>query len=109
MAGIYVNPYFEDYPDFTPNPRASVVSEFKRLAAIEYWKPNSSKYRDERTNYLISEYNIRLGKLGKEHKLEDFQELCHKVGIKDVPSSIAECKKVRLAQNRKTRAWRPLC
>jgi len=94
MARSGSNPYLQAFPEFTPDPRASVVTEFERLAGIKRWRPTSKKYRSQRRKYLLSEYDLNLGNLDKENKLEDFQELCRKLRIKNVPTSITKCKKV---------------
>jgi len=94
MASSRPNPYLEAFPEFTPNPRASVVTEFKRLAGIKRWRPKTEDYRTQRREYLLSEYDLNLGRLERENKLEIFQELCRKLGIKNVPTSITQCKKV---------------
>jgi hypothetical protein len=94
MAGSGSNPYLQAFPEFTPDPRASVVTEFERLAGIKRWRPSTKKYRSQRRQYLLSEYDLNLGNLDKENKLEDFQELCRKLGIKNVPTSMTKCKKV---------------
>jgi len=94
MASSRLNPYLAAFPDFTPDPRASVITEFKRLAGTKSWRPSTKKYRSQRRKYLLSEYDLNLGNLDKENKLEDFQELCRKLGIKNVPTSMTKCKKV---------------
>lgn len=100
MASSGRKPYLQAFPDFTPNPRVSVVTEFERLAGIKRWKPSTKKYRSQRSEYLLSEYDLNLGNLDKENSLEKFQELCRKLGTKTIPTSVTQCKKVRPLQKR---------
>lgn len=100
MASTGRKPYLQAFPDFTPNPRASVVTEFERLAGIKRWRPRTKNYRWQRREYLLSEYDLNLGNLDKESNLERFQELCRKLGTKTIPTSVRQCKKVRSLQNR---------
>lgn len=80
------------HSDFTPNPRASVYGEIKRLAACKGWSYKTMMKR--RNEALAAE--ISLHDHGKDH-LEQWQQLCVEVGVtnlENVPKSIRACRKV---------------
>ena len=94
MANNTAHAYLSRFPHFTPNPNATLLNEFERLAVSRGWRRNSKIYRKERIEYLLAEYDIYLGSLDTEDQLERFQALCRDLGIRSRPNSLRKCKKV---------------
>lgn len=95
MAARTAEPYLSKYPDFMPDPQATCSDNFDGLAAIRDWAEGGRRWRKERREYLLSEYDIHLGFLDKDSKLEGYQDLCRELRVTSVPDSITKCKKVR--------------
>lgn len=88
-----------EHNGFTPNPRASVHEEIKRLADSKGWSYRTMMKR--RKEALAAE--IALHDDGKD-RLERWQQLCVEVGVADLddlPKSISACKKVSLKSDSK--------
>jgi hypothetical protein len=85
--------FWTRFERFTPNPNASVQSEFDRLARHRGWRKGSPRYRKERQACLEEEFQHHYGRF--ENKTAGWMALCEEVGIKPVPASITQCKKER--------------
>lgn len=85
--------FFDEFPDFIPNPSAPISQEFARLAAQRKWKrgSKSKKYEINWRKCVTMEFENSYGR--GFSKLESWQNLCVDVGI-DPLSSITECKEV---------------
>ena len=94
MAKNVAHAYLSRFPHFTPNPNATLLNEFERLAVSRGWRRNSRIYRKERIEYLLAEYDIYLGSLGTEDQLERLQAVCGDLGIEGRLNSPKKCKKV---------------
>ncbi|KDQ15341.1 hypothetical protein BOTBODRAFT_31668 [Botryobasidium botryosum FD-172 SS1] len=79
-------------PDFTRNSQLPFSSEFNRLATQRGWVVGSNRYRKEWSRCCGEEFTRQYGQ--DAHRLSGWQGLCADVGIKDIPSSITQCKKV---------------
>lgn len=90
-------PYFDRFPGFEPDPHRSLNEEFQRLARFQRWNRKSDRYARERRNFLLAEFDQHLGLTERSKKLEDWQALCKELGVKSIPNSIRQCKKVSLA------------
>ncbi|KAH7061028.1 hypothetical protein BKA63DRAFT_429755 [Paraphoma chrysanthemicola] len=80
-----------EHDGFTPNPRASVHDEIKRLAASKGWDYSTMMKR--RKEALAAE--VALHDDGRD-RLDQWQQLCVEVGVADlenVPKSIRACRK----------------
>jgi len=78
-------------PAFTRNPQIAYSVDFERLAAQRGWKPGGSKYREQWIRCCEEEFGAQYG---REERLDGWKTLCADVGIRDVPNSITQCKKV---------------
>ena len=88
--------YFSRFAGFIPDPNAEILTEFARLATSRGWKKGGKRYKKERREYLLFEYDEHVGGLVLEGKLEQLQALCHMLGIQEAPNSIKQCKLVSL-------------
>ena len=89
--------YLTTYPRFTPNPQSTALANFGRLARSQNWRPGGKKYKAERDSYLTALAEDHVSSIefgGAKEKLAGLQGLCEEVGIKPVPGSIRQCKKV---------------
>jgi hypothetical protein len=83
---------FDGFADFDRDPTASIAVEFGRLAIQNDWKKGSKKYKKQRAELIAYEFGVHFG--SNLSTLEHWQALCKAVGIKNIPSSITQCKKV---------------
>ena len=83
-----------NFPDFRPNPQASIRNVFKRLAREQGWAPGTVPYNTERRNFLQSVFDHYLGDLDQPSNLLRLQALCRELGLHSVPDSITKCKQV---------------
>jgi hypothetical protein len=81
-------------PTFVVNLREPLKKEFDRLAAQKGWKRESRRYKKEWSKCIREEFTANFG--SNEGKLEGWRALCTEVGITSVPTSVTQCKKVRL-------------
>jgi hypothetical protein len=88
--------FWDAYPNFRPNARATIQSEFNRLASQEGWKKGSNRYRAAYARCMGQEFTDQFGSDGK---LEGYQELCREIGISPAPGSVTQCKQVRGSSN----------
>ena len=94
MAASTAEQYLSRYPDCTPNSQATISVNFAGLADTRGWAEGGKRWRKERREYLLSEYDIHLGFLDTNSTLEGYQQLCRELGVLSVPDSITQCKKV---------------
>ena len=97
--------FFAAYPDFKPDPTASIIAEFNQLAISQNWKKGSKTYKKHKRQCLEEEFNAQYGNNNATSmsKLETWQtfymELLSRSGTTTTPSSlpgsITQCKKVR--------------
>lgn len=86
------SPFWFQFPGFTPNPTSTFKNEFSRLAKHQEW---DNKTREgQKVAALMSEVNFFYGTC--MNRLESWKELCEEVGIETIPTSITQCKKVRV-------------
>lgn len=78
---------------FVSNPNASFKNEFSRLAKDMGWSDNTLEYGHHQLLAYQAEFNANYG---SSDKLQGWQDLCRDVGIAPVPTSIKQCKKVRV-------------
>jgi len=78
-------------PNFTRNPQINFSEEFKRLAFQRGWKKGGPKYRKQWARCCEEEFRDQYG---HNERLEGWRALCADVGIKNIPNSITQCKKV---------------
>jgi len=78
-------------PAFTRNPQITYSDDFKLLAAQRGWKPGGSTYRKQWIRCCEEEFRAQYGHDGR---LEGWRTLCADVGIRDIPNSATQCKKV---------------
>ena len=89
--------YFSRFQTFAPNPDATLIENFQRLAISKNWGKKSKKFKEERKSYMLALADTHLGSIdrgGTAERLVALQELCEELGVKPVPSSINQCKKV---------------
>lgn len=87
--------FFAVYPQFEYNPQEESWAAFNRLVAFFGWKTGGKKERKARDKFkkaLVGQFGQLYG--ADENKLEVLQELCQKVGVFPVPSTLTTCKKV---------------
>ena len=95
MSSSSPSSYFDTfYPRFSPDDSVSILSNFRRLAKLKGWGPDSKRYRKEYQKCLNSEYREFVGCVFSRGKLDGWRDLCEEVGIRNPPSSITGCKKV---------------
>lgn len=90
--------YFNRFPNFTPDPHATLIANFRELAKSKRWREGSKKYSKERKQYMIALADTHIGSIDRgtaAEKLAGLQGLCGELGISPIPSSITRCKKVR--------------
>ncbi|KAF2202904.1 hypothetical protein GQ43DRAFT_479509 [Delitschia confertaspora ATCC 74209] len=85
------NSFWTRFSGFTPNSKAGLPTEFKRLARHMCWVPNSDEWRKYREEAYTSEFEFWYG--SDSTKLERWQQLCEEVGISPAPPSITKCRK----------------
>ncbi|GFP57733.1 hypothetical protein TASIC1_0009007000 [Trichoderma asperellum] len=86
--------FFAIYPQFEYDPQEKSWTAYNRLVDFFGWKTNSKKERKARDKFkkaLVGRFGQLYGT--DENKLEVLQDLCRKVGISPVPSTITTCKK----------------
>jgi hypothetical protein len=83
--------YWEQFPGFVPEPKATFKDELARLAKHENWSNNAR--RKQQVKALTAEIAHHYGT--NMNKLDRWQQLCEDVGIDVIPTSITQCKKVR--------------
>ncbi|KAF7156703.1 hypothetical protein CNMCM5623_000376 [Aspergillus felis] len=83
--------FFTDFPDFKPNPDASVSDEFNRLASHRKWKVGSKTWRKMWNRCMALEYDRLLGQ--NLSGLQDWQQLCEELDLTGPFTSIRQCKK----------------
>jgi len=81
-------------PSFTRNPQLGYYDEFNRLASQRGWRIRGRRYRKEWVRCCAEEFSAQYG---REERLEGYRALCADVGIKHIPNSITQCKKVRFS------------
>ena len=88
--------YFDTFRStgFIPDPTASVLTEFKRLAKLRGWKEGSKQYRRHKSQCFAGEFETHYG--NKTERLEGWQNLCYEVGIDPAPPSVTQCKKASI-------------
>lgn len=98
--------FFDDYRNFTQNPRAPITREFHRLACSMAWRGRAYKslraecYSQELVQHwgaIMSddEDDDDEGSHSELSRLECWQMLCEELGVEDIPCSINKCQKVR--------------
>jgi len=93
MSSATASSYFAAFARFLPDPAALLEDEFARLARSQRWSPRSKRYKDERRNFLMSEYDHHVGYIGTANGVSQWQDLCRELGIDDPPETITRCKK----------------
>ena len=102
-----VNDYFSLFPSFHENSKASVLTEFNRLARSQGWGKSSKKYKDQKRNCLRSQYLTHVALqfepiLGHDSsakliRLGRLQALCREMGVPEAQTgTITGCRKVNL-------------
>ena len=84
--------FFDSFPDFQHNPKASISSEFRRLAKLRRWKQGSKNWKKNWNRCVNTEYDRLLGK--NVVGLDDWIDLCEELGLGDEFGSIRQCKMV---------------
>lgn len=87
------NRYFRSF-DVHYDPDMPVSLAFDLLSQEMGWRTGSPRWKKERKACMDAEYDMLIG--SRVSSLENWQELCAKVGIKEVFPSITKCKKVML-------------
>ena len=85
--------YFASFAAFTPRPDARIEKEFKRLAKQQHWRKDSKKYKEERGKCLLSEFEVHVGYMVADDRLNSWRSLCNEVGISQPPKTVKECKR----------------
>lgn len=83
--------YFRDF-NVHYDPDMPVSLAFERLSQQKGWRTGSPRWKKERKACMNAEYDRLIG--SRVSSLENWQELCAKVGIEEVFPSITKCKKV---------------
>lgn len=91
-SSSHIKSFFDDFPDFVPEPPAGLRENFARLAAHRQWKNGSKNYKRNWNKYVRMEFDSEFGT--NYTRLESWQNLCTELGIERLPS-ITQCKKVR--------------
>lgn len=86
------SPFFAQFPDFTPDPKASLTDDFHRLAAQRGWKHTSKRWRKMWSQCVSFEYDYLIG--STLASLESWRLLCVEVGLGADYPSITKCKAV---------------
>ncbi|KAF4621471.1 hypothetical protein D9613_001220 [Agrocybe pediades] len=103
--------FFANYPEFTYDPSQPATSEFQRLCQCYDWPAKSPGKLSELDKDDQSEGKIERKKAEKgfkraltrqfnsmygtdEDRLEGWKDLCHKLGVKEVPDTLSECRKI---------------
>ncbi|KAF2274629.1 uncharacterized protein EI97DRAFT_355532, partial [Westerdykella ornata] len=80
-------PWWDQFPDFVPNPDAGFRSRFDKLANMQAWTARER----QQCKVEALEAHLAMGTEGQS-KLDIYRELCVEVGV--VPGeSITKCKK----------------
>ncbi|KAL6231396.1 hypothetical protein BDW75DRAFT_220267 [Aspergillus navahoensis] len=88
--------FLSRYPNFTPNPRATVTEEFERLARQMGWSQHSrsGRYYKEWVNFMTDEFDRYFA---ADTKSESYQLLYRVLDLEEpVPTSITQCRRVSL-------------
>jgi hypothetical protein len=86
-----MSPFWLEFEGFVPKPTVSFKAEFNRLAKQLSW--NAETRRQRKIEALTAEFNYHYGTC--MDALDHWQQLCKDVDIKEIPTSITQCKKVR--------------
>jgi len=84
--------FFELFPSFEPDPKASIKKEFDRLAQQQNWPKEVAErfravcYEDELADFSVAQ--------GLTTPLKKLQMLCAELCVKDIPPSINKCKDI---------------
>lgn len=73
------------------NAGTSLATLFQRLAVESNWEENAAEHRSQRADFVRGHFEAIFG---NGSNLAGWQALCRVVGIKEIPSSMKECKKV---------------
>lgn len=87
--------FFATYPQFEYDPQEESWTAYRRLVKFIGWKTGSKQERKARENFrraLVGQFGQLYG--ADENKLEVLQNLCAKLGMSPIPSTITACKKV---------------
>ncbi|TIA37854.1 hypothetical protein D6C79_07980 [Aureobasidium pullulans] len=82
--------FFELFPSFEPDPKASIKKEFDRLAQQQNWPKEVAErfravcYEDELADFSVAQ--------GLTTPLKKLQMLCAELCVEDIPPSINKCK-----------------
>lgn len=90
--------YFNRYPNFEPDPQATLIENFDRLTISNGWQQNSKKFRKQRKSYmraLADDHIVSIERGGATEKLAGLQKLCEELRVSPIPTSITQCKNVR--------------
>lgn len=88
-----INPFFKGFPGFDHDPTAGICAEFQRLSQHRKWKQGSKKWRKNWDACMNAEYERLIGI--RVTSLATWQQICKKLGLKGLFTSITKCKKVR--------------
>ncbi|KMU92519.1 hypothetical protein CIHG_10263 [Coccidioides immitis H538.4] len=83
--------FYSRFPGFQPNPSASAIDEFARLARHMNWNLRSKVYRTEWARFSALEFAKHYGV--ETSSLEKWQSLCRELDISKPTESITKCKK----------------
>jgi hypothetical protein len=86
-----VSPYWYQFVSFVPESTASFGDEFARLSKHQGWSKTTGRKR--RAEALLAELVFHFGDSSTD-RLRQMQKLCKICQIKNVPSSITQCKLV---------------
>lgn len=87
--------FFIQFPDFTPNPTATLADDFHRLADHRGWTRNSKRWRKMWNQLANLEYDRLIG--STLISLDSWRGLCVEVGLEGGYPSITKCKTVCFA------------
>jgi hypothetical protein len=92
-ASVTSSSYFSSFlgSGFTPDPSSTLEDDFERLSLQEGWRPGSSERVAQWRRALESELEAQFG---EANKLESWQALCAELGVRPIPTSITQCRKV---------------
>ncbi|KAJ5091107.1 hypothetical protein NUU61_005977 [Penicillium alfredii] len=86
-----INPFFKGFPGFDHDPTAGVCAEFQRISQHRKWKQGSKKWRKNWDACITAEYDRLIGI--RVTSLATWQQICKKLGLKGLFTSITKCKK----------------
>ena len=87
--------FFAQWPQFAYDETTAPTREFGRLARAQQWSDEArDQYREDFQTAMVHQFNQVYGT--DENDIGAWQALCARLGVEEVPETLAECRKACL-------------